>query len=826
MLSLPAPFPLPKYAKMTVLVFSLVPALAGILYTALLFITWRHDLQSKVNRRFAWYLTSMIIWSAGALMMYLDRGHALAWNRLMLSGVTLMPLAFWGFVQAFLGLRRFDGWLPIGVALYLGFLILNFRGLLATGIAVTEDGIIKYTLGPAIPIFGIYFAVFIGASAWNLMSTLRAKKDFIVVNRTRYILIGMIFVLIGGTTNVVDYLGSYPIDIAGNAINAIIIAYVIFRYSLLDFDIVIRKGLAYSIPTIIIGISYFLIISLVVNLLHLVAGYQVLIASLLVAGVAAVFMQPLRDASQAWVDKYFFREKYDVAQMLQRLSQTTVSVLDPGRLGNMILDELTQTMHVDTAMVVLLDKESHTYELKAQRGLPPTHTLTMRSDNPIVKWLADHDGILTIDEINVIPRFRGLWRREREELSIAKAELFLPLKVHTNLAGLIVLGPKLSEAPYSPDEHLTLMTLANQTAIAVENARLYQTVVDEKERAEIILQQAFAGIIVLDQDLRVVAMNPSAEGVTGYAATEIMGKRFIELFGPEMWEKGSPLYTTLETGQSIAPVETVLASASGRRDVLLGVTPVSDGFLLNFTDITRLKEIDRLKSNIVASVSHELRTPLTSIKGYTDLMLEGFGSQDEKLRHQFLTIINNEADRLTAFINDLLDLARLESGRTEPVTDELYLDSIIAESVRVLQVQAQQARVTIHVDIPKDLPVLRGSRQLMISVVKNLIGNAIKFSLEGGDVDVSAWNTEDAVMFDVVDHGMGIPPEDLPHLFSKFYRSQTAWKSGIKGTGLGLALAKEAVEVHHGMITVESQVGYGSRFTVALPLANDNGQVH
>lgn len=808
---------------MQVVILSLVPGVAFLGYGLLLLATWQHGWQRKTNRHFGLYLLSMMVWSLGALMMYLDRQHAPFWNKIMLAGLTGMPLAFFAFVHAFRGMTYPERWLLPGLVYYLVLLVVTGLGYMATDVHITSRGLVEFTFGPAVPLFGVFYGLLLVMSIASLVRGLRETKDFVARNRIKYVFLGLMFVFLGGSSNVIPQLSVYPVDIAANGINALLIAYAIFRYQLLDISFVIRKGLVYTIPTLLISVSYLFIVFLSVNLLHWVVGIEVFLLSLVVAAAVAVVMQPLRERTQAWVDRFFFREKYDINLMFQRLSYTTASVLQLDRLTSMILDEIAETMHIEKISLLLKRKDGDEYVSVDARNLVPGVEVQMRKDNPIVDWLSHHMMALTRSDVHILPQFKSLWGQERIDLDRWGAELFVPLTVGGDLIGILILGPKRSETPYTPDDHINLMTLANQTAIAIENARLYQTVVDEKERAEIILQQAFAGIIVLDQALRIVTMNPSAESVTGYAARESRGKRFIELFGPEMWEQGSPLYTTLETGQPVAPIETVFVSASGRRDVLLGVTPVSDGFLLNFTDITRLKEIDRLKSSIVASVSHELRTPLTSIKGYTDLMLEGFGSEDEKLRHQFLTIINNETDRLTAFINDLLDLARLESGRTGPVTEELYLDAIITESVRLLQVQAQQARVTIHVDIPQDLPVLRGSRQLMISVVKNLIGNAIKFSLEGGDVEVSAWNTEDAVMFDVIDHGIGIPPEDLPHLFSKFYRSQAAWKSGIKGTGLGLALAKEAVEVHHGAITVESQVGSGSRFMVTLPLANNNG---
>ena len=153
-------------------------------------------------------------------------------------------------------------------------------------------------------------------------------------------------------------------------------------------------------------------------------------------------------------------------------------------------------------------------------------------------------------------------------------------------------------------------------------------------------------------------------------------------------------------------MEVTLHGKHEPRDILLGVTPVRDGYLLNFTDITRLKEVDRLKSNIVSNVSHELRTPLASIKAYTELLLDEVEGEDRALRLHFLSVIDAEADRLAQFINDLLDLSRLQSGRLEEQTDLMSLGALVDEVVKSLDIQAQRAGVTIRLDFPDALPMI------------------------------------------------------------------------------------------------------------------------
>ncbi len=228
--------------------------------------------------------------------------------------------------------------------------------------------------------------------------------------------------------------------------------------------------------------------------------------------------------------------------------------------------------------------------------------------------------------------------------------------------------------------------------------------------------------------------------------------------------------------------------------------------------------MDRLKSNIVANVSHELRAPLASIKAYTELLLDELEGDDRDLRQRFLKVIDQETDRLTELIGGLLDLSRLEAGQFVMRKEPLQVGEMVADTFGLFDIQAQESKISLHADIQPDLPPILADRELVNVLIKNLVGNAIKFSNEGERVDVVAREEGANLTLSVIDQGMGIPPDDLPHIFEKFYRVWSTTESGIKGVGLGLVLAKEAAEAHGGQIEVESELGVGSRFIVTLPI--------
>ena len=452
----------------------LVSLIALICYSALLFIVLRTRPRNRDTQAFALYLLCPAFRSFSSLMMVLGglAGSPTFWNRLLTLGFLAGPLAFFHFTRVFSRTQRFKRFVHIGCICFVGLSILTFLGYMASDIRI-DNGLVHYKPGPGLIGAAIYGYFFTGLALFLLLRQYLKEKDPTYRNRISYLLSGIILVALGSFLNLIPAIGKYPIDVLTTIISALLITYAILRYQLLDITVVVRKGLLYAIPTAIIGAGYFLIVFLAVNLLQAFVGPQVFFLSLLVAAITAVVIQPLRNRVQAWVDKLFFREKYDASLMLQRLSRTAASVLDLDRLTNMILDEVAATMHIARAAFFLRQEEGGDYRLTAQRGLDQGADLRLRKDHPIVEWLADHEGTLTSREVEVMPQFKALWGQEREDLERLGAELFIPLKAKGELVGIFAVGPKLSEEAYSQDDQLTLTTLANQTAVAIENARLY-----------------------------------------------------------------------------------------------------------------------------------------------------------------------------------------------------------------------------------------------------------------------------------------------------------------------------------------------------------------
>ena len=348
--------------------------------------------------------------------------------------------------------------------------------------AAMQDGVLSYQFSPFIvlvagPGYGLTIFSFV-----ELIRGYRISTDSHVRNQFRYLIVGLGLILAASIVNFTP-LGIYPIDVAANGITAVLIAYAILRHNLLDIRVVIRKGLVYTIPTMIIGAAYFLIFSLSLNIFNVYSGIEIFFFSIVVAMLTALVVEPLRSQVQSWVDKLFFREKYDSSLMLQRLSTNAASVLDLLKITSMILEEVSTTLHIQKAAFFLKHEDSNVFTLTAQKGLSSQSNLRFGETHPVILWLSGGGPALMKKDIDVLPQFKSLWDWERRDLDRIEAELFLPLKANNKLVGIFAVGPKRSEQPYSRSDHLTLTTLANQTAVAIENARLFTS--EKHRRAEL-----------------------------------------------------------------------------------------------------------------------------------------------------------------------------------------------------------------------------------------------------------------------------------------------------------------------------------------------------
>jgi two-component system phosphate regulon sensor histidine kinase PhoR len=237
-----------------------------------------------------------------------------------------------------------------------------------------------------------------------------------------------------------------------------------------------------------------------------------------------------------------------------------------------------------------------------------------------------------------------------------------------------------------------------------------------------------------------------------------------------------------------------------------------------FSDLRQIREVERMRDDFFANIIHELRTPLATILMYARLLREGKALEDEAKADRFLGVIERESDRLQRMVRQMLQLAKLEAREIQRSSELIDLRNLFEEIIPPLADRATEKGLTFSHRIQTDLPPVVGNGETLYMIFKNLVENAIKFTLSG-TVRVDARQENGSVRVEVSDEGIGIPAQAMPNLFKRFYRTQTAVERGIAGTGLGLYMVKEGIEKHNGTIETHSAEGKGTIFTVRLPVA-------
>jgi len=366
----------------------------------------------------------------------------------------------------------------------------------------------------------------------------------------------------------------------------------------------------------------------------------------------------------------------------------------------------------------------------------------------------------------------------------------------------------------SRDELADLGRVINQMASDLE-ARLTE-ITEDRTRLHAILSSMVEGVLVLDRDSRILLLNSAIEEMFHLQEAAAAGRPLIEVFRhrplhqlvQKALESGTEQSAELVMPMPQERVFSVQASVAQKESVAA---------VLVFHDVTNLKRLERVRKDFVANVSHELRTPLTSIKGYIEALIDGAKDDPEKFG-EFLKIIQKHTDQLNILLYDLLQLSTIESGQYQWRHVAVSVSEMIEKAVHLLRPTAEKKRQTISIDCQADIGTVNGDADKLTQVLINLIDNAIKYTPEGGEISIQARPVENTVKFAVADTGIGIPPREIPRIFERFYRVDRARSRAMGGTGLGLSIVKHIVEAHGGTVSVESEMGEGSRFVVSLPI--------
>lgn len=332
---------------------------------------------------------------------------------------------------------------------------------------------------------------------------------------------------------------------------------------------------------------------------------------------------------------------------------------------------------------------------------------------------------------------------------------------------------------------------------------------NELQKFDTIVEHIDDGVIILDNKLNLLMINPAARRAFGLWMDDDVSGKPVDVVLPH-----PDLKSLLSEGINNPLPHHEIVFDDGR--VLSAqYTPIPGlGIAVTMQDITYLKQIDRLKNEFVHTVSHDLRSPLTAILGYVDL-LDRVGPINDQ-QHEFIHRVQVSVESITALVNDLLELGRIEAG-FDGNKEVVPLEGIVRYTLENLYAQITDKHLNMHMIIPAEIPQMRGNPIRLRQMLDNLIGNAIKYTPEYGDITIEVEMQSEQAILRISDNGPGIPPSDQAHIFEKFYRASNVPK-GVGGSGLGLAIVKSIVDSHHGRIWVESSLGKGTTFTIVLPL--------
>lgn len=544
-------------------------------------------------------------------------------------------------------------------------------------------------------------------------------------------------------------------------------------------------------------------------------------------------------------------EESNRVKILLRITTELSASLDPDRVLNQALNLVNGVVNATQGAILLINQETGELMFRAVLGTdaqeisPKGIPSGLMRDEGLAGWMIENRSAVIVHDTHTDPRWIELPNSKQY-----RSVLGVPLITNEEAIGVMMLFH--TELNAFTTQQLDLVEAAAiQVANAINNASLYQLIFNQADQLgsmlrseriqranlQAILESIADGVIVANSDSEIDLVNVPASNILGIPREQLTGKSINELIGLFSSFERSWLEVIDDWSRNADRIEpgTLLADQLTIEDKVLSVhlSPViSDkqffGTVSIFRDITKEVEVDRLKSEFVSTVSHELRTPMTSIKGYVDLMLMGAAGDIPQGQSRYLKVIKNNADRLHMLVNDLLNISRIETGRTTLDLRPLDLPQIISQVVEGHlngRIQHEGKQLTVHTNISQELPLINADKARVTQILTNLLDNAFNYTPEPGEIHVTAEANDIAVYITVADTGIGIARENLPKIFDRFYRAEDEAVQKVPGTGLGLAIVQSLIEMHGGKLIVDSEPGHGSRFTFNLPVVLEDGDL-
>ena len=495
------------------------------------------------------------------------------------------------------------------------------------------------------------------------------------------------------------------------------------------------------------------------------------------------------------------------SEIFSRIDEELADVIDLNYVFTMLKDWALRFSNADAASLLLYDAELNSLRIMSHYGYPvgviqANHELTGEQGGITLR--VARSGIDEIvPDLSADPDYYELATGMRTQMSV-------PIKREERV--IAVMNLLSTQLNGFTEEHLEFVKrLASRGGVAVDNARLFAETSREREKLQYIVQNIGDNIIVLGLDNRIVLINDAAiQAFHLSAEADYTGKALNDVISLQKMQKA---YQDAIESQEISKLE--LELPNGRTYHTKIEYHKNVGRIVVMQDISRFKETERLKTELVATVSHDLKQPLSVMRGYLDL-LQMVNSFDTKSLG-YIDNLNYAFKNMRQLIDDLLDIARIEAGIKLDL-EQVNIIEVLNRAIRNNKPLSEQKKQKLSLEIPTNLPSVSGDPSRLEQIFNNLVSNAVKYTPPEGKVRVYAELKQDAMRIFVEDSGLGIGAEDQSQIFERFYRVRRPETDSIEGTGLGLAIVKSLVEAHQGKIDLKSALGEGSTFRVTLPL--------
>jgi len=522
-------------------------------------------------------------------------------------------------------------------------------------------------------------------------------------------------------------------------------------------------------------------------------------------------------------------ERFQEQNTLLETSAAVVSSLDIDTVLDRILEQMSRLLKVERCAIIALDEQRGVFRVRASRGLSPHYVEQLaiqpsEPDSVAMRALRSGEAIF-VSDTETDPSY--VRRRSIARAEGHRALLAVPLKTrHAPPTVLVVYHSEPHVFTYNEIRLLT--TFANHAAMAIENALLFERsdmqLAEQTHRLEALMESLDMGILLGDLQDRVIYANRRIAAWLQQPETALRNRPLKEVLDmlarfSSISESNREELRLLGNGQR-KNCE-LLYNLDGRKRFLwletFEVTDSQGTFIgrgLLVRDVTSERELDRMKSSLISTVSHELRTPLAAIKGYASTLLAEDVRWEETAQREFLSIISQEADRLSQLVNNLLDLSRLEAGSLKLSLQPCDVRALITDAIAQMHLPT---RLDLEMEVEEGLPPLQVDRVRIETVIRNLVENAVKYAGPEASIRIQAQRSGEHVIFRVSDNGPGIPPEERERIFESFYRVESGLTRTASGAGLGLAICHGLVRAHGGNIWVESPAK-GACIAFSIPI--------